>query len=123
MLDSTGLKGAWDFDIKWTDQIAIQLNLAGAEGITVFDAVDKQLGLKLEPGKVPMPVLVVDSANEKPSANSPEVKTALPPLPSPEFEVASISSEPAGCANWADRAGFCQAAAAMMQHGFPMLGS
>ncbi len=90
VLDSTGLKGAWDFDIKWTDQIAIQLNLAGSEGITVFDAVDKQLGLKLEPGKVPMPVLVVDSANEKPSANPPAVATALPPPPLAEFEVASV---------------------------------
>jgi uncharacterized protein (TIGR03435 family) len=52
--------------------------------------VDKQLGLKLEPGKVPMPVLVVDSANEKPTANSPEVTTAVPPPPLAEFEVASV---------------------------------
>jgi uncharacterized protein (TIGR03435 family) len=96
VLDSTGLKGAWDFDIKVTDQIAIQLNLAGADGMTVFDAVDRQLGLKLEPGKVPMPALVVDSANEKPSANPPEVKTALPPPPSPEFEVASVRANPPG---------------------------
>jgi len=88
VLNSTGLKGAWDFDLKWNDKRA--LPLAGADGVTIFDAVDKQLGLKLEPGKVPMPVLVVDRVNEKPTANSPEVTTALPPAPPVEFEVASV---------------------------------
>ena len=88
VLDSTGLKGAWDFDLKWTDKRL--LAPAGADGITIFDAVDRQLGLKLEPGKVPMRVLVVDSANEKPTTNSPEVTTALPPPPPAEFEVASV---------------------------------
>jgi uncharacterized protein (TIGR03435 family) len=88
VLDSTALKGAWDFDFKLTARGL--LTLAGADGITVFDAVDKQLGLKLEPGKVPMPVIVVDSVNQKPTANLPEVTTALPAPPPPEFEVASI---------------------------------
>jgi uncharacterized protein (TIGR03435 family) len=88
LLNSTGLKGAWDFDLKWTDKGL--LTLPGADGVTVFDAVDKQLGLKLEPGKVPMPVLVVDSVNQKPTANSPDVKTALPAAAPAEFEVASI---------------------------------
>jgi uncharacterized protein (TIGR03435 family) len=88
VLDSTALKGAWDFDLKWTNRGL--LALAGADGITVFDAVDKQLGLKLEPGKVPMPVIVVDSVNQKPTANSPDVKTVLPAAAPAEFEVASI---------------------------------
>jgi uncharacterized protein (TIGR03435 family) len=86
--DQTGLAGAWDFDLTWTDKR--NLPYAGADGITIFDAVDRQLGLKLEPGKVPMPVLVVDRVNEKPTPNSPELTTLLPPLPAPEFEVASI---------------------------------
>jgi uncharacterized protein (TIGR03435 family) len=94
VLDSTGLKGAWDFDLKLTPKVA--LSFAGADGITLFEAVDKQLGLKLEPGKVPMPVLVVDNANEKPTPNLPEVKTALPPPPPPEFEVASVRPSPPG---------------------------
>src|SRR5450759_628264 len=54
--DQTGLRGAWDFDLKWTD--ARGLLAAGADGITLFDAVGRQLGLKLGPGKVPMPALV-----------------------------------------------------------------
>lgn len=88
VLDSTGLKGSWDFDLRFT--IKVLLNLAGPDGINLFDAIDRQLGMKLEPGKVPMPVLVVDAANQKPSPNSPQVATELPPSPPPQFEVASV---------------------------------
>lgn len=93
VVDSTGLKGSWDFEIKWTGRN--QLLAAGADGISIFDAVDKQLGLKLEPQKAPTPVLVVDSVNEKPTDNPPGVTTSLPPPPPAEFEVADIKpSEP-----------------------------
>ena len=43
----------------------------GAHGISIFDAVDKQLGLKLELKDVPMPALVIESVNRKPTANGP----------------------------------------------------
>jgi uncharacterized protein (TIGR03435 family) len=36
------------------------------DGITVFDAVDKELGLKLVTQKRSVPVIVVDHVNEKP---------------------------------------------------------
>lgn len=94
VVDSTGLKGAWDFDIKWTGRG--QLARAGADGISLFDAVDKQLGLKLEAQKLPMPVYVVDSANEKPTDNPPGVAKALPPAPPAEFEVAIIKPSAPG---------------------------
>jgi hypothetical protein len=86
--DQTGLGGAWDFDLKWTDKRS--LPYAGADGVNLLDAIDRQMGLKLATGKVPMPVLVVDRVNQKPTPNSPEMATLLPPLPPPEFEVASI---------------------------------
>ena len=35
-------------------------------GITIFEAFDKQLGLKLEKGTHPLSVIVVDHAEEKP---------------------------------------------------------
>ena len=63
---------------------------AGAEGISIFDAMDKQLGLKLDAQKMPMAVIVVDSVNEKPTENSPEVAASLPAAPPAEFEVAVI---------------------------------
>ncbi len=88
VVDQTGLKGSWDIDIKWTGRG--QLAAAGADGISIFDAVDKQLGLKLEPQKVPMPVIVVDSVNQKPTDNPPGITTSLPPAAPPEFEVANV---------------------------------
>jgi len=88
VVDSTGLKGSWDFDLKWTGRA--QLGQAGSDGISIFDAVDKQLGLKLEAQKVPSPVLIVDSVNQKPTDNPPGVTQSLPPAPPAEFEVAVI---------------------------------
>lgn len=90
VVDSTGLKGAWDFDIKWTGRG--QLQRAGADGISIFDAVDKQLGLKLDLQTAPRPVLMVDSVNQKPTANSPDLEKILPTPPPAEFEVATIKS-------------------------------
>jgi uncharacterized protein (TIGR03435 family) len=51
-----------------------------AHRISVFDAVEKQLGLKLEQRPVPTPVQVVDSVNRVPGGN-PAVAEALPPIP------------------------------------------
>jgi uncharacterized protein (TIGR03435 family) len=88
VVDSTGLAGAWDFELQWTPRGA--LGMAGADGITIFDAVEKQLGLKLELQKVPTQVIVVDRANQTPTPNPPGVTTRLPPVPPAEFEVAVI---------------------------------
>ncbi|MGD0443095.1 MAG: TIGR03435 family protein [Edaphobacter sp.] len=94
VVDSTGLKGAFDFDIKWTGRG--QLQRAGADGISIFDAVDKQLGLKLDLQTAPRPVLVVDSVNQTPTPNSPDLEKSLPTPPPPQFEVATIKpSQPA----------------------------
>jgi uncharacterized protein (TIGR03435 family) len=90
ILEETGLKGNWSFDLKYS----IQMNggIGGNEDrLSIFDALDKQLGLKLETRQVPTPVIVVDSVDEKPSANPPGVAEALPVIPAPtEFEVADI---------------------------------
>ncbi len=88
VVNQTGLEGKWDFDITWTGKAL--LTAAGADGISIFDAVDKQLGLKLEASKVAMPVIVVVSVNQKPTDNPPGVTTSLPPPPPAEFEVADI---------------------------------
>jgi uncharacterized protein (TIGR03435 family) len=93
VVDSTGLKGNWDFDIKWTARAL--LPRAGADGITIFDAVDKQLGLKLESQKVPAQVIVVDSVNQKPTENPSGVTQLAPAAPS-EFEVAEIKPSAPG---------------------------
>ena len=79
VVDSTGLKGSWDFDLKWNSRS--QILQAGSDRITVFDAIDKRLGLMLELQKVPAAGTLVDHVNEKPSANPPGVAQALPARP------------------------------------------
>ncbi len=88
VVDSTGLKGAYDFDLWWTapDLLA----RAGADGLSIFDAVDGELGLKLALKMVPRPLLIVDSVRESPTPNPPGLVKSLPPLPPLEFEVATI---------------------------------
>jgi uncharacterized protein (TIGR03435 family) len=88
VVDKTGLKGAWDFTVKWSPRIAMRAYPAPAETTTIFDAFEKQLGLKLEFTKIPTPVVVVESA--KP----PQVTES--PAGSPEFEVAEIKPDAPG---------------------------
>jgi uncharacterized protein (TIGR03435 family) len=85
--DRTGLEGPWDFNFKYTRRNG-RISAAGVEITTLFDALEK-IGLKLDPAAVPMPVIVVESVNQTPTANSPEASAAFPPLPM-EFEVAEV---------------------------------
>jgi uncharacterized protein (TIGR03435 family) len=87
VIDSTNLEGSFDFDIEWTGRGALAAK--GADGISIFDAVDKQLGLKLDVKNVPMPSLAIESVNRKPTENAPGVAAALALAPA-RFEAASI---------------------------------
>jgi len=92
VVDSTGLKGIWNFDLGWAPKA--QLQRLGPDGVTLFDAVDRQLGLKLEQQSIPMPVIVVDRVSRTPADNPPGVTAKLPPPPPSEFEVASLKLSP-----------------------------
>jgi uncharacterized protein (TIGR03435 family) len=85
VVDQTRLKGGWDFDFAWTYQIP-----KDSDGVTIFAAVDKQLGLKLEQKTAPLPVVVVQSVNETPTPNIADLDKILPPAPAAEFDVAVI---------------------------------
>ena len=78
VLDKTGLKGNYDFSLRWTpgESEAGMMNLNGngpategassaSSGPTLFAALEEQLGLKLVPQTAPMQVLVIDHV-EKP---------------------------------------------------------
>ena len=86
VVDSTGLKGTWDIEIRmtWSPDL---------KAATVLDAVRNQLGLKLEPAKTPQRVVVVDSVERKPAPNPPDVARLLPPADL-QFEVAVINPAP-----------------------------
>jgi uncharacterized protein (TIGR03435 family) len=76
IVDQTGLTGKYDFMLKWTPDEA-QLAQMGMKAPAteaadappnLFTAMQEQLGLKLESGKAPVDVLVLDKV-EQPSAN------------------------------------------------------
>jgi uncharacterized protein (TIGR03435 family) len=81
VLDATGINGAYDFSLSFTGrnaspaQAALSAGAAQPEatvpdgGITVFDALEKQLGLKLEKRNIPIPVAILDHIEQKPIDN------------------------------------------------------
>ena len=58
VLDQTGLAGRFDFVLKWTPDEAQGSDPNAPPGL--FTAFQEQLGLKLEPIKAPVDVLVID---------------------------------------------------------------
>jgi uncharacterized protein (TIGR03435 family) len=76
VLDRTNLKGSYDFDLSFTRELPPGFPFAAlnnglsidTSGPPIFEAVRKQLGLKLERQKGPVEILVIDHA-EKPVAN------------------------------------------------------
>ncbi|HLK70301.1 MAG TPA: TIGR03435 family protein [Bryobacteraceae bacterium] len=97
LIDRTGLKGQYDITVKWTPKGLLGIPQAdgSAGGISVFDALDKQLGLKAEKVMEPGSVFVVDRVDEKPAPNPPGTMEKLPP-PITEFEVAEVRISKAG---------------------------
>jgi uncharacterized protein (TIGR03435 family) len=66
VIDKTGLAGSADITLKWSDDVAMELG--GTNVISIFTAVEEQLGLKLQSSKGPVETLVIDHA-EMPSAD------------------------------------------------------
>jgi len=80
VVDATGLEGGWDFIMGWTpkaqlrsapqpdaNQQANQLVQASdPNGISAFEAVERELGLRLVKQKRTIPVIAVDHVAEKP---------------------------------------------------------
>ncbi|HEY1760670.1 MAG TPA: TIGR03435 family protein [Bryobacteraceae bacterium] len=86
-IDSTGLTGTYDFDLEWTDRPLLAVR--GSDGISLFTAVEKQLGLKLEVQNVSVPSFVIERANRRPSPNPAGIETSLT-IAAARFEVATI---------------------------------
>jgi uncharacterized protein (TIGR03435 family) len=63
VIDKTGLHSGYDVNFEWAEE-----PVGDSLAPSIFTELHEQLGLKLEPAKAPVKVLVVDSA-EKASAN------------------------------------------------------
>jgi uncharacterized protein (TIGR03435 family) len=68
IVNRTGLAGTYNFKLEATPQFRMTSDDPDLKNISVFTAIQQQLGLKLEPQKAMIEVLVVD-AMERPSAN------------------------------------------------------
>ena len=89
VVNATGIQGSSNFEIHW--YLTGQPCKSRRDGISIFDAVQKQLGLKLALEQYPTPVIVVDKVDEKPTPNAPGLDKALPPPPPAEFDVAVLT--------------------------------
>ena len=86
VVDLSGLDGSWDFTLNFSPKRALQMGGRGGDAsqanaaaagaaadpngaVSLFEAIDKQLGMKLEQQKHPMPVIVIDHVEEKPTDN------------------------------------------------------
>ena len=80
VIDATGLKGKYDFSLTFSsDNMAARgaPALSGGDGTlppadvgpTVFEALNEQLGLKLEPRKIVVDLFVIDHAEKTPGEN------------------------------------------------------
>jgi len=69
VIDKTGLMGAYDVKMTYTPDVRSNRTTdPDPNDISIFTAVQEQLGLKLEPQKAMVEILVVDHV-EKPSGN------------------------------------------------------
>jgi uncharacterized protein (TIGR03435 family) len=74
LTDATGLTGKYDYTILFSrpaTTAALGFNPAAdpGDGLSIFDAVQEQLGLKIEKRKSPTQMLVVDHVEKKPTEN------------------------------------------------------
>jgi uncharacterized protein (TIGR03435 family) len=76
VIDKTDLKGKFEFslywtqeDISWTNGIQNPPPNEPIGGPSVFEALEKQLGLRLEPSRSQIHVLVIEHIDRKPTEN------------------------------------------------------
>jgi uncharacterized protein (TIGR03435 family) len=83
-VNATGLSGAWDFEFH------LSLSQSSKPGFNPLPDAVARLGLKLELKTAPLPAVVVNSVNDKPTANVANLAQILPPTPPESFDVAVI---------------------------------
>jgi uncharacterized protein (TIGR03435 family) len=70
VFDKTGIQGLYKFDVDWSKEIQDSMQDYGRSGNPAIARERvKSLGLKLEPRKEPLKVMVVDHVNKEPTPN------------------------------------------------------
>ena len=77
VIDKTGLMGTYDFGLDFAPEVQVgSAGPAGAAGVppqddgpSIYVALERQLGLRLEQKKSPVDVVVVDDADKVPVEN------------------------------------------------------
>lgn len=67
--DRTKLDGFYAFALSWTPDDVLLSNPASKGGVSMFAALEDQLGLKLQKENAPVNVLVIDHADKVPTSN------------------------------------------------------
>jgi uncharacterized protein (TIGR03435 family) len=60
VVDRTGLTGTFDIDLHWLPDNPVASAAPGDEAVSIFTALQEQLGPKLESTTGPVDVLVID---------------------------------------------------------------
>ena len=69
VVDKTGLDGVYNFELRWTKD-DLSSNATDLDGVpSLFTALQETLGLRLQPQKVPVEIVVVDHAERVPTEN------------------------------------------------------
>lgn len=66
--DATGIEGGWDFTFSYCPFTPAAPGGAGG-GYTIFESIEKQLGLKLKSQQRMLPVTVIDRLRKNPTEN------------------------------------------------------
>ena len=64
VVDRTALQGPFDVDLQWSADIGTPIT--NSDTPSIFTALQEQLGLRLQPSRGPVEVLVIDSV-ERPT--------------------------------------------------------
>jgi uncharacterized protein (TIGR03435 family) len=69
VVDETHMEGRYNVVLAYAPDSGPDVPPAANDGPSIFTAVEEQLGLKLEPRKVPMDIFVVDRCRKMPTEN------------------------------------------------------
>jgi uncharacterized protein (TIGR03435 family) len=89
IVDRTGDRGRYDFNLKWTGRAMLGAN---PESVSLYDYLGKELGIKVQKGSEPMPAILVESVHQVPTPNAANVRDAIPSPPT-EFEAAEVKPD------------------------------